>query len=131
MYLTRIETKGLERTYAFDRAYNGYRIVLSQQIKERLGINHLLEITVRNDQILNVKVCILEIEPDFIGGEIQSGQLRSEYVDPINEALAMLAEQGLERIQFEAIKVTYLITDLSNKIEMRRGIRSGDTWYYP
>lgn len=130
LYLSRLETKGQEMTYYFDMAYNGYRIAFNKHIKEQLGVESLIKITVKQDQVTGVTLCTLQFEPKIIAGDIQTALLKTAYVDPINEALTVIQQEG-EEVAFSDVDTVYLVNTLDGKVYLERGVQLGNRWYYP
>lgn len=131
LYLANIEEKQQEITYYFDMLYDGYKVVLGQKVREYLEIDSLVKITVRNNQVISCSICTLQFEPEMVGGQVREWMLKSEYVDPINEALEVLLKQGKEPIQFDEMETVYHVNDVKENVYLTRGILLDRTWYYP
>ena len=131
LYLSRIDQKDYEMTYFFDMAYEGYKVALSKSVKEALEIESLVEITIKNNQIINCSIGTLEFEPKRVGDETRKAKLKSAYVDPINDALETLLKDGDRDIVFEDTETVYLVSDLNETVYMTRGISLEGKWYYP
>lgn len=131
MYLSNVTQNGDEFTYYFDMTYGGYQVHLTPKVKKQLGIESLVKIVVKGNQITSATVCILEIEPQIESGRIKQDELDSDYVDPINSALESITAGGYSSIVFDDAQAMYLVTGIANNVYMTRGVKFNDKWYYP
>lgn len=131
LYLERIEETNQGSTYYFNTSFNGYKVRLSEGVKKELGVEALLAITVKNNQITNCILPILELKVVNKGVYEQKGKLTTEYVEPINKALADEVENNEEHRVFEDVDTSYVITTTDGICYMKRGVLSQGKWYYP
>lgn len=86
LYLSRIieeKSKG-ETIYQFSYQYDGMQVFLTDQFKEALGINAMLELVVKNNQIVKGKWPLLEIGIDTEHAQ-QKGELTKDFKSVIDE----------------------------------------------
>lgn len=131
LYLEAIKESYQGTTYYFNMAYNGRKVVLSEDLKKQLGMEAFAEVTVKNNEIVSSRWPILKIIPAIYANEIVYARLSTEYVDPINKALGDGALGQSEYTVVEAIDTVYVMTALEGKLYMKRGISLKNTWYYP
>ncbi len=86
LYLSNVieqQSKG-ETIYQFSYQYNGIPVFLTDKVKDILGINAMLEVVVKNNQIVKGKWPLLDIE---IGTEHsqQKGELTKDFKSVIDE----------------------------------------------
>ncbi|WP_054742695.1 hypothetical protein [Cellulosilyticum ruminicola] len=86
LYLSNIiedKSKG-ETIYQFDYQYDGIQVFLTNQFKEALNINAMLELVVKNNQIVKGKWPLLDIELDSEHSQ-QKGELTRDFKSVIDE----------------------------------------------
>lgn len=86
LYLSNIiEQKGKgETTYQFDYQYEGMSVLLTERFKDELGINAMLELVVKNNQIVKGKWLLLDIEVDTEGAQ-KKGELTKSFNSVIDD----------------------------------------------
>ncbi len=130
LYLTSVIQRGDSYQYAFDLRYEGHPVVLSDAMRESLGINAFVEVTVKGNQVIAANLCMLQIIPSIENGVLQKGVLQSGYVEPINKMLEQLQDTS-GTMQFEDMTTAYVMTDRNEYIYLKRGVAEGNRWYYP
>ncbi|MEG0326020.1 MAG: hypothetical protein RR324_07390 [Cellulosilyticaceae bacterium] len=130
LYLTDITQVDKEYTFNFDLKYNGYKIIVSPSVKEELGLNHMVELTIKDGQIIGGKWSIRELQSISNYEEISMKEIKIGYGDPINKMYAGLQE-GQETPLLEDIATVYEVQELDKEIEMKWGVFYDEMWYYP
>lgn len=130
LYLTNIIQVDKEYTFNFDLKYDGYKVILSPVVKEKLGLKHMVELTVKDGQIIGGKWSIRELQTVSNYEEISMKEIKIGYGDPINKMYAGLQE-GQETPLLEDIATVYEVQDLDKEIEMKWGVFYDEMWYYP
>ncbi|MGL4362825.1 MAG: hypothetical protein ACRCSG_06115 [Cellulosilyticaceae bacterium] len=129
LFLSKINVKNNETVLYYDLKHNGYAVEIDYELKRELGMDAWAVITVRNDQVMEVKVMTLELEPKYLGKKIYEQTLITEYVDPINKWFGELKEDGNNTSKFENSKAMYYIRRLTGSIMMTRGVLINGRWY--
>lgn len=109
LYLSNIiedQTKG-ETTYEFSYQYEGMNVILTEQFKEELGINAMLELVVKNNQIVKGKWPLLDIEVDSQNAQ-DKGELTKDFKSVIDEVY--------ETEELDDLRCSYIIESCSKPI---------------
>ncbi len=86
LYLSNIteqKEKG-ETTYQFDYQYEGMSVLLTERFKEAVGVNAMLELVVKNNQIVRGKWVLMDIEVDSEGAQ-RKGELKKGFNSVIDD----------------------------------------------
>lgn len=129
VYLKNIAIKGDEYTYEFGCKYNGLDLQLTSLMKNQLGLNELLEITVKNNRIIKGKWSILQIKPK-INKEPIAGSIVNGYGEVIDK---MYTKYGLdsEKDVLDTIECAYVIDTLNGEIGAHWVATYKGRAYYP
>ena len=116
LYLKEVRTSGGggETSYLFGYQYHNYEVVLSEPIKEKLGLETFLELAVKNGQITRGKWMMLEPVPQKGFGKDQTPQLGT-FKKESNEAISDLLEKLDVKegtFELEDLECAYIIEDL-------------------
>lgn len=130
LYLTNIVQEGKEYTFKFDLRYKGHKIILEPKVKEELGLDHMLELTIKDSQIISGKWSIRELQTVSHYGLVATKDIKIGYGDPINKMYAGLQE-GQETPLLKDVATVYEVQDIDKPIEMKWGVFYDDMWYYP
>lgn len=127
LYLSKIEQKGQEITYAFNMTYEGYRVQLTSNIQKYLGTDALVKVTVKGNDILSATICTLEIEPK----SLQTKDLNTHYLEPMDKMYSLLQRQGIDDFMIENLELVYLLKEIETDIDVTWGAVYENKWYYP
>lgn len=127
LYVSRIDQKDNEMTFYFEMTYDGYRVQLSESIRADLGIDALVEVTVKGNDIISATISTLEIEPK----SMHRKDLETHYLEPIDKMYSLLQEQNIEDFTIDNLELVYLLDDLETDIDMTWGAIYDNRWYYP
>ncbi|MGL6173665.1 MAG: hypothetical protein ACRC1P_03565, partial [Cellulosilyticaceae bacterium] len=134
LYLSQIVQSDREYTFYFDLSYEGYRIVLSPEIKTQLGLEHMVQLTIKDGQFIAGKWCIrnLEIMQETVREEDQVLRkfITVGYSEPIDKMYGEILE-GESNPLLEKVELVYNLDDLEQPIEMQWGVFFDKVWYYP
>ncbi|MDF2614101.1 MAG: hypothetical protein K0S71_1887 [Clostridia bacterium] len=132
MYLSEIVNQGEEYIYKFDYKYKGFTMQLTNPVKEELGLDHILEITIKNNQVIKGKWSILRIEPkestDADSGDGTDTVPRGfdEIVDTMYE---LYVPDGYETL--DAVQCQYIMSTTEGKMNLDWVVQYLGDWYYP
>ncbi|MEG0085692.1 MAG: hypothetical protein RR090_03005 [Niameybacter sp.] len=126
LYLANIVQEGQKITYYFDLSFNGYRIQLSDALKKKLGITSYLEVVVKGNDFISMKICTLEVYPKW-----QTESFKSHYLEPMDDMYSLLLEQGIEDLEIDRLELVYLVSDETLPIKLAWGVIYKQRWYYP
>lgn len=130
LYLTNIIRVDKAYTFSFDLRYNGHKMILDPEVKEQLGLEHMVELTIKDAQMIGGKWSIRELQTISGYGDIGMNVIKRGYGDPINKMYAGLQE-GQEIPLLEDIATVYEVQDLDKPIELKWGVFYDEMWYYP
>lgn len=126
LYLANIVQEGQKITYYFDLSHDGYRIQMTESLKKQLGITSYLEVSIKGNDFVSMKVCTLEIYSDW-----QTETFKSHYLEPMDNMYSLLMEQGIEDFALDRLELVYLVKDFKHAIKLAWGVIYKQRWYYP
>lgn len=130
IYLDRIVQTGREYTFYFDLRYDGYKVVLTEEAKTQMGVEHMIELTIKDYQLIGGKWSIRElvVDEDMQGPIVR--ELPVSYSEPINKMYTGLPpEMSIPRL--EDVQVVYVIEDIDRQMDIKWGVFYEEMWYYP
>lgn len=109
LYLSNIiQQKGKGETiYQFGYQYEGMNVLLTEQFKEELGINAMLELVIKNNQIVRGKWPLLEIEVDSERAQ-EKGELTKDFKSVIDDVY--------EEQELDDLRCSYIINSINEPI---------------
>ncbi|MGL4346234.1 MAG: hypothetical protein ACRCTE_13630, partial [Cellulosilyticaceae bacterium] len=119
LYLTDIEVKNGEYTYSFDLMYDGYKVRLSDQLKQQLGIDSILQLTVSNQQIVSGRWILIEIDKAQERIPQSKAILQEGYREPIDKMLDQMQTTTPAAIVFEALECVYVLDHIEGIVGMK------------
>lgn len=131
IYLNDIQKEGNEYTYVFDLMHNGYRVNLSDVLKQSLDIEGLISLTVRNKEIVSGKWWFVDILEKKEDGHKIIGSMPIEYMEPINQIFTQLVAVGETDILLDDVRCIYLLEAPAQEMHIRWGVLLDGKWYYP
>lgn len=131
LYLSEIVQNDDQYTYYFDLHYKGFKVNMTDELKRKLDLNSVIEITVKNHQVSKGKWLMLDIGPIYDGQDIEIGDLEEAYVEPIDKLIeiGVLQAQNLN-IKLDDMECVYLIDDINKDIKMQWAAKYDNHWYY-
>lgn len=105
-----------ETSYLFGYQYHNFEIVLSDPVKEVLGMEAFLELAVKNSQIIRGKWVMLEPVPQRSPGRDQSvklGIFKKESNEAISDLLEEVEAQD-EAFELEDLECAYIVESLQS-----------------
>ncbi len=130
IYLTQIMQQGEEYTYKFSYKYKGFGVHLTKKVKEELGIDQILEITIKNNQVVSGKWSVLDIEPAEEPGLLK-GKLLKEYGAVIDQVFERYVQDKNEIDQLDIVQCRYIIDMTKGKSHLNWIVLYKNNWYYP
>lgn len=124
LYLSKIKDDILkgETTYLFDYKTSGFNVLLSEAVKDELGLEAIMELTIKNNQIVHGKWSMLRIEVSERVMDL--GELKEDYNTVISDFYAREEVYEDEPDSIQDIQCSYRIEGLQEPI------RFGWTIYY-
>lgn len=124
IYLSEVVSQGEEVIYRFNYKYKGFGIHLTKKVKERLGLDNILEITIKNNQVSRGKWSILEIESYGKTGGVPRG---------FDEIIDGMYEQhiGYKHEKLDLVQCRYIMNELEGKLGFNWIVQYQGRWYYP
>lgn len=131
IYLRNIKEDQLnnEWTYQFGYKYDGFPIVLKENVKEELEIDAILELVIKNNQIVSGKWIVLEIDIDSEGG-LNKGEFTIDF----NTAIGNMDKEYNESEEIgllQDLQCSYIIDSLDQRLKFGWMARYNDDLYYP
>lgn len=127
LYLSKaIREKDESITYYFDRTHDGYRIQLSKEVKQQLGIDSYLQVNVKGNDFMSMKICILEIHE-----EVQTKAFKSHYLEALDDMYSYFMKENIDDWTIDRLELVYLASDIDKPMEITWGILYKQMWYYP
>lgn len=118
LYLSGIKenTYKKETTYLFDYKYDEFPVLLSSRVKEKLGLEAMLEIVMKNDEIVRGKWSILKIDIDSEGS-----QSKGEFTKEFNQVVSQIYKDedmiNTGQSQVDYLECGYIIEDLETRLK--------------
>nr|WP_307992957.1 hypothetical protein [uncultured Niameybacter sp.] len=127
LYLSRITREKDESiTYYFDRTYDGYRVQLSKDLKKELGIDSYLQVNVKGNDFMNMKICTLEILK-----KSQTKAFKSHYLEALDEMYSYFMKEEIDDWIIDRLELVYLAKGIGAPVEITWGVLYKQMWYYP
>ena len=127
LYLSKVtKEKDESITYYFDRTYDGYRVQLSKELKKQLGIESYLQVNVKGNDFISMKICTLEVRQT---GETKA--FKSHYLEALDNMYSYFMKEEIEDWTIDRLELVYLIKAIGKPMEITWGILYKQMWYYP
>ena len=115
LYLESIQTnhETKETSYQFGYRYeNGLVVLLSQEVKEKLGINAFLELVIKNSEIVSGKWMMLE--PSLAQEEIN---ITTESIEAINQIYENSGLLEMQDFALDGLECAYIVKDIHQSVD--------------
>ena len=117
LYLAEIKTDDEtgETSYLFGYQYHNFEVVLSDKVKEELGINAFLELTIKNSEVTRGKWVMLEPVSEScsnLGLNVNVKVFQEESNEAISEMLEQVEIKEGSTFELEGLECAYIINDI-------------------
>ena len=122
LYLAEIKTDDQtgETSYLFGYQYHNFEVVLSDKVKEELGINAFLELTIKNSEVTRGKWVMLEPVSEScsnLGLNVNVKAFQEESNEAISEMLEQVEIEEGSTFELEGLECAYIIKDIGKVME--------------
>lgn len=130
-YLMAIDGKDGEYTYSFGLNYGGYKVRLTSEMAEGIGMDGILQVSAKNNQITGGKWLLVEIgRPMDYQGETLA-YLEEGYTEPIDKMLEVRATTTPGMIVFDELECVYIMDHIDGKMHLGWSVKEENKWYFP
>jgi len=130
IYLTQIVNQGEESIYKFDYKYKGFSMQLSDAIKDKLGLDHILEITIKNNQVIRGKWSVLKIEEDA-RTNYGTAKVSRGFREIVDEMYEVYIKNKDANSPLEAVQCQYVMDTTNGEMNLKWVVLYQNKWYYP
>lgn len=127
LYLSQVVIEKDVYTYQFDYKYKGFGFHLTDAIKQTLGLEHILELSISNGKIFRGKWSILDIEANPEG--IIKKQVRKKFDEIIDSVYEQHKDSNFGKIDF--VQCRYILDRIEGELGFDWIVRYENQWYYP
>ena len=134
LFLSDIEETSIGYIFSFDMRIGGIATYFSKEERKKIGIDHMVEITVEGREVSNFKWNALELRPKTTGYTTlpKTDYFTMKYTDAINKVLEYVASiKELNTLVIEDMKWVYMIDGVGEDVILRWIISHEDEWYSP
>jgi hypothetical protein len=130
MYLSGIVSQDEEYVYQFNYKHKGFGVHLTNQVKQQLGLSHILQISIRNNQVVGGKWSILDIDT-----HTETGVLKDQVVRGFDEIVDTMYEryiaEGYQDRPLDVVQCRYIMDTLEGSVKLNWVVLFEGNWYYP
>lgn len=125
-----------ETRYRYGYKYNGFDVIFGEKVKEELEIEAPLEITVKNNQIVQGKWIMLKVMARTEQKKIHNsvievqGELTTDINTVINKVYDQDTSDGYRKELMTYLECAYVITDLRSKPRFNWAVLYDNQWLY-
>ncbi len=132
IYLSEITNQGDAYHYKFNYKHKGFSVHLTQKVKEELGLDHILEITVKNNQVVRGKWSILNIEAyDKTATTYATDKVLRGFDEIIDRIYESPSKSQYEPGMLDFVQCRYIMDTAKGKLKMNWLAFYQNNWYYP
>lgn len=130
IYLSEITQQGEEYVYQFNYKHKGFGVQLTDKVKQQLGLSHILQISIRNNQVVGGKWSILDIDTHIDSGVVKDQVVRGfdEIVDTMYERYIT---EGHQQKPLDVVQCRYIMDTLEGNVKLNWVVLFEGNWYYP
>ncbi|WP_069999244.1 hypothetical protein [Cellulosilyticum sp. I15G10I2] len=130
IYLSEIVNHGEAYTYKFNYKYKGFSVHLTHQVKEELGLDNILEITIKNNQVVRGKWSILDIDV-YDGAALVTDKVSRGFDEIIDSMYERYLKDKYNAGQLDALQCRYIMDMTEGKLKFNWLVCYEGRWYYP
>lgn len=132
LYLSDIEQVETGYIFYFDMKLDGMPVYFSQNVREQLGINHMVEITVYGSNVSNFKWSAWVLEPKFQGNIPLIDNFTMKYTEGLNKVLEYVDAQGdATTLAIDDMRLVYMISSERQDVHAKWIVLHNNSWYSP
>lgn len=132
LFLAEVEETGIDYTFYFDMRIGGIPVHFSKQEREKLGMDHMAEITVRGSEVSKFRWNISELQLKMAGHSPKSSQFTEKYIDGLNKVLEYVSSQEeVSTLAIEDMKWVYMLNENDEEVHVRWIVCHEGEWYSP
>lgn len=130
LFLSKVEETDRGYVFYFDMRIKGIPACFSQAERDRMGMDHMVQITVEGQEVRNFKWSAYELRPGT--DDEKTAYFTVKYTDAINQVLEHVSsKKELETLIIDDMKWVYLINGLEERVAVRWNLLHQDQWYTP
>ena len=119
-----------EYSYGFDYKYKGFGVHLTNDTKSKLGIGHILELTVKEGQIISGKWSILNIGPYDEVSPVKD-QLKRSFGEVVDTMYEKYVKKEYEEQKLDVVQCRYIMSSIEGRMTLDWVVSYQNKWYYP
>lgn len=126
-YLDKYEVQNGCIKFYYAYKYNDYKILVSKDIKNRIGLRYPIEIEISNGKVKTYKRLVIELEENLM---MQKQEFETSYNTVLNDFLTEESiEEAIEDIVIDDMYLGYYLNSQEGNLEFNWMITVGDTIY--
>ena len=134
LFLANIEEVESGYIFYYDMRIKGIPVCFSQKERDRMGMDHMVQITVEGQEVSNFKWSIFELKPGT--GKYTDGSKTDyftvKYTDAINMVLEHVSsKEELQTLIIDDMKWVYMINGDEESVDVRWNLLHQSEWYTP
>jgi hypothetical protein len=126
IYLNSIINKGEAYIYKFDYKSKGFSVHLTDEIKQQLGLDHILQITIKNNQIVSGKWSVLKISSNMT--RPQKDRILRGFGEIIDNLYGISTS---DTKPLDMLECKYIMDTTEGNIKLNWVAFYDNTWNYP
>ena len=134
LFLSSFEETNRGYIFNFDMRVGGIPIYFSLEERERLGMDHMAQVTVEGREVSNFKWNASELRPKTTGyaTATKTNYFSMKYTDAINKVLEYVAsKKELTTLLIDDMRWVYMSTGVDEEVALRWIVSHTDEWYSP
>lgn len=134
LFLSKVEETSAGYIFSFDIRIGGIPVYFSEKERERIGMDHMLQVIVEGREVSNFKWNASELRPKTTGytAEPETDYFIMKYTDAINKVLEYAAsKKELNTLAIDDMKWVYMINEAGEDIKVRWIVCHENQWYSP
>lgn len=134
LFLSEIEELNTGYIFHFDMRIGGVPIYFSQEERERLGMDHMVQIVVEGTEISKFKWNASELKSKTTGYTTvaKTDYFSMKYTEAINKVLEHVAsKQEINNLVIDDMRWVYIINRAEEDVNVRWIVLHEDEWYSP
>lgn len=118
--------------FCFDMRIKGIPIYLSQRTREKLNMDHIVEVRVQGSQVANFRWSAYALRTKIYAGKPVTDNFTVKYTEGLNQVLEYIAQQTeTNTLAIDDMKWVYMINPDENDIHVRWIVLHENRWYAP
>ena len=127
LFLSNVEEIKTGYIFNYDMRIGGVRVYLSEDERERLGMDHMVQIKVEGNEVSKFRWNANELR-----AKNRTGYFKIKYTEAINKVLEYVARKNeLNTLVIDDMKWVYMVNGPGEDVDIRWIILHDDNWYSP